>query len=191
MPSTNVSCKKLGVISLGPRDISQDHRNKTRFMHLYYSHSRLLQEAWESQHFFIYHHGLSCCRTPSYSYCLNECVYSWRFCWASSRTVGRRRVTTGGCRGRCSPPARLHSWHRDPWLERNHCSRAAMAAAAAPPVMPHAAAAAAAAPPAVPPAAAATIAPPQIDLSDSDSNSDSYSSADDDSGSCVIVVGGK
>jgi hypothetical protein len=43
----------------------------------------------------------------------------------------------------------------------------------------------------VPPAAAATIAPPQIDLSDSDSNSDSYSSADDDSGSCVIVVGGK
>jgi hypothetical protein len=67
-----------------------------------------------------------------------------------------------------------------------------MAAAIAPPAVPHAAAAAAA-PPAVLPAAAATIATPQIDLSDSDSNSSSDSSADDDSGSCVIVepVGNK
>jgi hypothetical protein len=53
--------------------------------------------------------------------------------------------------------------------------------------------AAAAPPPAVPPAAAATIVTPQIDLSDSCSNIDSYSSADYDSGSCVIIesVGNK
>jgi hypothetical protein len=65
-----------------------------------------------------------------------------------------------------------------------------MTAAAAPPAVPHAAAAAAAAaaaPPLVPPAAATTVATPQIDLSDSDSNSDSYSSTDDDSGGCEIV----
>ena len=78
---------------------------------------------------------------------------------------------------------------------RNHDSRAAMAAAAAPPAVPHAAATAAA-PPLVPPAAAATVATHQIHLSDgdSDSNSDSYSSADDDSrGGCEIVesVGNK
>jgi hypothetical protein len=85
---------------------------------------------------------------------------------ASSRTVGGRRITTGGCRDRCPSPARLPLWHRDPRLEWNHDSWAAMAAAAAPPAMPHAATAAAA-PSAVPPAAAATIAPPQIDLSDS------------------------
>jgi hypothetical protein len=114
---------------------------------------------------------------------------------ASSRTVGGRRVTTGGRRGRGPPPARLPSWRRDPRLERTHGSWAAMAAAAASPAVPHAAAAAAA-PPAVPPAAVVTIATPQIDLSDSDSNSrnsSSDSSADDDSGSCVIVepVGNK
>jgi hypothetical protein len=64
-------------------------------------------------------------------------------------------------------------------LEQNHGSRAAMAAAAPPP--------------AVPPAAAATITTSQIDLSNSYSNSDSYSSANDDSGSCVIIesVGNK
>jgi hypothetical protein len=106
---------------------------------------------------------------------------------ASSRTVGGRRVTTGGRRGHPPPTARLPSWRRDPRLERNHGSRAAMAAAATSPAMPHATAIAAA-PPAVPPAAAATIAMPQIDLSDSDSNSSSDSrSADDDSGSCAIV----
>ena len=109
---------------------------------------------------------------------------------ASSRTVGGRRVTAGRGRrgGRCPPPAKLPSWHRDPRLERNHGSRAAMAAAAAPPAVPHAAATAAAAPPLVPPAAAATAATHQIYLSDSDSNSNSnsnnYSSADDDSGGC-------
>jgi hypothetical protein len=67
-----------------------------------------------------------------------------------------------------------------------------MAATAAPPAVPPATAAAAA-PPAMPPAAAATVAPPQINLSDSDSNSGSYSSADDDSGCCEIVelVGNK
>jgi len=67
-----------------------------------------------------------------------------------------------------------------------------MAATAAPPAVPPTTAAAAAHP-AVPPAAAATVAPPQINLSDSDSNSDSYSSADDNSGSCEIVesVGNK
>ncbi len=54
------------------RGISHDYRDKTRFMLLYYSYSRLLREAWESQHFFIYHHLLRCRRTPSYSYCLNE-----------------------------------------------------------------------------------------------------------------------
>ena len=54
----------MGDISLGPRDISQDHRNKTRFMHFYYSHSRLLQEAWGSQHFIIYHHLLSAAAPP-------------------------------------------------------------------------------------------------------------------------------
>jgi len=64
--------------------ISRDHRNKTRFMLLYYSHSRLLQEAWGNQHFFIYYHLLSCCRTSSYSYCLNECIYSWTSAKASS-----------------------------------------------------------------------------------------------------------
>ena len=109
---------------------------------------------------------------------------------ASSCTVGGRRVTTGGRGrrgGRCPPPARLPSWRRDPRLERNHGSWAAMATAAASPAMPHATAVAAA-PPAVTPAAPATIATPQIDLSDSDSNSSSDScSADDDSGSCVIV----
>ena len=73
------------------RDISQDHRNKTRFMQLYYSHSRLLQEAWGNQHFFIYHHLLSCRRTPSYSYCLNECVYSWRFCCIQPHGGGKTR----------------------------------------------------------------------------------------------------
>ena len=56
-------------------------------------------------------------------------------------------------------------WHRDLRLERNHGSRAAMAAAAAPPAVPPAAAAAAS-PPAVQPAAAATIATPQIGLSE-------------------------
>ena len=67
-----------------------------------------------------------------------------------------------------------------------------MATAAAPPAVPHAAAAAAA-PPLVPPAAAATVATPKINLSDSNSDSDSYSSADDDSGGCEIVelVGNK
>ena len=112
---------------------------------------------------------------------------------ASSRTVGGRRNTAGGRRGcRCPPPARLPSWRRDPRLERNHGSRVAMAAAAAPPAMLHATAAVAA-PPSVPPATAATIATPQIDLSDSDSNSSSDSSADDNIGSCVIVepVGNK
>jgi hypothetical protein len=65
-----------------------------------------------------------------------------------------------------------------------------MAAADAPPAVLHAAAAAAA-PPLVPPAAATTVTTPQIDLSDS--VSDSYSSADDDSGGCGIVesVGNK
>ena len=65
--------------------------------------------------------------------------------------------------------ARLPSWQRDPRLERNHGSQAAMAAVAAPPAASHAAA-----------------APPQIDLSDSDSNSSA-------SGSCEIVelVGNK
>ena len=116
---------------------------------------------------------------------------------ASSRTVGGRCVTAGRGRrgGRCPPPAKLPSWHRDPRLERNHGSRAAMAAAAAPPAVPHTATAAAAAPPLVPPAAAATTATHQIYLSDrdSDSNSNSYSSADDDSGGCEIVesVGNK
>jgi len=72
---------------------------------------------------------------------------------------GGRRVTAGGRRGRCPTPARLPSWRRDPRLERNHGSRVAMAAAAAPPAMLHATAAVAA-PPSVPPAAAATIANP-------------------------------
>ncbi len=109
---------------------------------------------------------------------------------ASSCTVGGRRVNTGGRWGRGPPPARLPSWQRDPRLERNHGSWAAMAATAAPPAVPPAPAAAAA-PPAMPPAAAATVAPSQINLSDSDSNSDSY--ADDDSGCCEIVesVGNK
>ena len=62
--------------------------------------------------------------------------------------------------------ARMPSWQRDPRLEQNHGSQAAMAAVAAPPAASHPAA-----------------APPQIDLSDSNSNS----SADDDSGSCEIV----
>jgi hypothetical protein len=64
---------------------------------------------------------------------------------ASSRTVGGRHVTAGRGRrgGRCPPPARLPSWRRDPRLERNHGSRAAMATAAAPPTMLHAAATAA------------------------------------------------
>ena len=48
--------------------------------------------------------------------------------------------------------ARLPSWQRDPRLEWNHDSQVAMAAVAAPPAASHAAA-----------------APPQIDLSDSDS----------------------
>ena len=41
----NCPLEKKWDISLGPRDISQDHLHKTRFMHLYYSYSRPLQEA--------------------------------------------------------------------------------------------------------------------------------------------------
>jgi hypothetical protein len=63
----------------------------------------------------------------------------------------------------------MSSWQRKPWLERNHCFQVAMAATAAPPVMPT--------------AATTTVVQSQIDLS----ISDSYSSADDDSGSCKIV----
>ena len=48
--------------------------------------------------------------------------------------------------------ARLPWWQRDPRLERNHDSQVAMAAVAAPPAASHSAA-----------------APPQIDLSDSNS----------------------
>ena len=44
VPSTIVTWKKSGI-SLGPRDISQDNRNKTSFMLLYYSYSRPLREA--------------------------------------------------------------------------------------------------------------------------------------------------
>jgi hypothetical protein len=67
-----------------------------------------------------------------------------------------------------------------------------MAATAAPPAVPPATATGVP-PPAVPPAIAATVAPPQINLSNSDSNSGSYSSTDDDSGCCEIVemVGNK
>ena len=63
-----------------------------------------------------------------------------------------------------------------------------MSAATAPPPVPLATATAAA-PPVVPPIAAATVATPQIDLSDSDS----YSTSDDDSSGCEIVesVGNK
>jgi len=75
--------KKRGIYPSDHR-IYRDHRNKTRFMLLYYSHSRLLQEAWGNQHFFIFYHVLSCCRTPSYSFCLNECVYSWTLAKVSS-----------------------------------------------------------------------------------------------------------
>ena len=82
VPSTIVPCKKGGYPS--DHGISRDHRNKTRFMLLYYSHSRLLQEAWGNQHFFIYYNLLSCHRTSSYSYCLNECIYSWTSAKASS-----------------------------------------------------------------------------------------------------------
>jgi hypothetical protein len=57
--------------------------------------------------------------------------------------------------------ARMPSWQRDPRLEQNHGSQAAMAAVAAPPAASHAAA-----------------APPQIDLSDSDSNSSASSSCE-------------
>jgi hypothetical protein len=67
VPSTIVTWKKSGI-SLGPRDISQDHRNKTRFMLLYYSYSRPLREA-RGNHchtFFIEHqaHPRSCRRHP-------------------------------------------------------------------------------------------------------------------------------
>ena len=55
---------------------------------------------------------------------------------ASSCTVGGRRVNTGGRWGRGPPPARLPLWQRDPRLEQNHGSWAAMAATAAPPAVP-------------------------------------------------------
>jgi hypothetical protein len=41
----NCHLEKKWDISLGPRDISQDNRNKTSFMLLYYSYSRPLREA--------------------------------------------------------------------------------------------------------------------------------------------------
>ena len=118
-------------------------------MLLYYSYSRLLQEARGSQHFVIYYyHLLSCRRTPSYSIVTMNASTAGDSSAASSRMVGGRRVTAGRGRrgGRCPPPERLPSWRRDPRLERNHGSWAAMAAAAAPPAMLHAAAAASAPP---------------------------------------------
>ena len=79
---------------------------------------------------------------------------------------------------------------RHPQLEQNHGSRASTSAAAAPSAALAAAApAAAAVPSAAAPSAATAVAQLQIDLSDSNS----YSSADDDSGRCEIVelVGNK
>jgi hypothetical protein len=48
VPSTIVPCKNRGIYPSDRGIYPMDHRNKTRFMHLYYSYSRLLQEAWGS-----------------------------------------------------------------------------------------------------------------------------------------------
>ena len=60
---------------------------------------------------------------------------------ASGRTVGGRRVNTGGCGGRGPFRARMPRGKGTPGrLERNHASQAAMAATAASPALPPAAA---------------------------------------------------
>ena len=80
MPSTIVTWKKSGIY---PSDcgISQDHRNKTRFMLLYYSYCRPLREARGSHchtslehqlppHPLLFHHRelvSSVSRTPSHA----------------------------------------------------------------------------------------------------------------------------
>ena len=77
----NCHLEKKWDISLGPRDISQDHRDKTRFMLLYYSYSRPLREARGSHchtslehqlppHPLLFHHRelvSSVSRTPSHA----------------------------------------------------------------------------------------------------------------------------
>ena len=55
-----------------------DHLYKTRFMLLYYSYIRPL---WEARGNHCHRSlNISCRRPSSYSYCLNEYFYSWRFC---------------------------------------------------------------------------------------------------------------
>ena len=135
---------------------------------------------------FIIHHFLSCHRPPSTPYCLNECIYSWTFCpiWPHGggkvhqyMAVGAAALLIQDClRGKGTPGWSRIMVLRPQWL---------------PPPLPPTCHPLPLLPllPAMPSAAAATVAPPQIDLSDSNS----YSSADDNSGSCKIVesVGNK
>ncbi len=68
----------------------------------------------------------------------------------SDRMVGGRHINTGGRWGHGPSCTRMPLWQRDPRLERNHASWAAMAATAAPPTATPAIAAPDAPPPAVP-----------------------------------------
>ncbi len=70
VPSAIVPCKNWGIHPSDHGIYPMDHRNKTRFLHLYYSYSRLLQEAWGS-HCHTSHYNmknelppLRCCCCP-------------------------------------------------------------------------------------------------------------------------------
>jgi hypothetical protein len=66
-----------------------DHLYKTRFMLLYYSYSRPQREARGNHcHTSL---NISCRRPSSYSYCLNEYFYSWRFCCNQPHGGGKTR----------------------------------------------------------------------------------------------------
>jgi hypothetical protein len=102
LPSTIVPCKKRGIYPSDHR-ISQDYRNKTRFMHLYYSHSRLVREARGNHcHTSLEHqaHPWSCRRCPPLPLSSQTTAAVVNGSYSSWQCVGVRPVNTSGGRGR-------------------------------------------------------------------------------------------
>ncbi len=146
----NCHLKQPGDISLGCRDISPKTCTNLSVVQLYYSYSSLLHEAWGNHHLLfitIFQRAAPPCPLLLPTASMNASTAGDSA--ASGCMVGGRRVNTGGSRGSGPTRARMPSWQRDPRLEWNHGSQAAMAATTAPPTLPPAAAAADA-PPAMP-----------------------------------------